>query len=443
MLKQFQNHINNKLPFLIESKLLIAISGGLDSVVLTCLCKELGLDIALAHCNFKLRGMESDNDENFVMDLGDQLDLEVFVQYFDTKMYAETEKISIQMAARELRYDWFNGLAQNLNFDYILTAHHADDNLETFLINLSRGSGLSGLTGIPELNDNIVRPLLPFSRSQLEAYANDNQIKWQEDSSNATDNYLRNKLRHHIIPQLKDIAPELLSSFNKTISNLNDTADIVDESLNAVAKRAIVDIDERQIRFKISEFEKVNNSKAYLFEMFKEYGFTEWDDVVNLLKAQTGKQVFSKTHRLLKDRKHLILTSIDYSEGGTTEEPIFSINDNDKVIEMPSAALSFEDVSSYDKNSKTSIYLDKDKLNYPLQCRKWKKGDVFCPIGMRGKKKLSKYFKDEKLSLVDKENTWLLTSNEEIVWVAGMRADDRFKATDGTKHILKVSFNRK
>lgn len=440
MLVEFQKHITKNLNFLKESKLLIAISGGLDSVVLTHLCHDLKLDVNLAHCNFKLRGNESDDDENFVLELGDSLGLEVFVEYFDTEAYAEAEKLSIQMAARELRYNWFFDLAENLKFDYILTAHHADDNLETFLINLTRGTGLNGLTGIPEKNENIVRPLLPFSRKQLEVYAKENGFRWREDSSNTSDKYLRNQLRHHVIPQLKEVNPDLLQNFKKTLNHLNDTADIVDESLNAVAKRAIDSIDEHQITFKISEFKKVNNPKAYLYEMFKVYGFTEWDDVVNLLNAQSGKQVLSSTHRLIKNRSHLILTDLKNNLVQEEDKEIILINESGKTIKIPNGVLLVDEVDTASKSTKTTVFLDKDTLVFPLEFRRWKDGDVFYPAGMKGKKKLSKYFKDEKLSIVDKEHVWLLTSDDKIVWVIGMRADERFKVKKQTKNILKVTF---
>lgn len=439
MLEEFRNHINNNLPFLKESKLLIAISGGLDSVVLTHLSHSLNLNITLAHCNFNLRGSESDADETFVNALAKQLDTEVFIESFNTTAYAKTEKLSIQMAARELRYDWFKDLSENLSFDYILTGHQADDNLETFFINLTRGSGLTGLIGIPEVNDVIVRPLLPFSRDELETYAKVQHLKWKEDSSNESDNYLRNKLRHHIIPQLKGITPELLSNFNKTVSNLKDTADIVDESLNAVAKRAIADIDEQQVKFKISEFIKVNNPKAYLYEMFKDYGFTEWNDIIGLLKAQSGKQVLSKTHRLIKDRKHLILTNrSDNVIQNDSKEPLV-IKDLSASVETSFGSLRFDCVAVMSKDSKTKIFIDKDKLKLPLQLRRWEKGDLFYPSGMNGKKKLSKYFKDEKYSLIDKENTWLLCSEDDIIWIIGGRTDNRFKVTKDTKQILKIT----
>ena len=441
MLKNFSYHIENKLSFLKETKLLIAISGGLDSVVLTHLCKALHLDISLAHCNFNLRAQESDNDEAFVLQLAETLDLEVFVESFSTEAYAKRHKQSTQMAARELRYNWFFDIAESLNFNYILTAHHADDNLETFLINLTRGTGLSGLTGIPEVNNTIVRPLLPFSREALENYAKSNNLKWREDSSNASDKYLRNKLRHHVIPVLKDLNPELLKNFKKTLDNLNDTADIVDESLNAVAKRAIDSIDENQLKFKISEFKKVNNPKAYLYEMFKDYGFSEWNDIVNLLDAQSGKQVLSQTHRLLKDRTHLILTDRNDDVLQNDSEDFLLIKAIDKNIKTPIGTLFFDEADAIFGKRTNVVFVDRDTLKLPLQLRKWRKGDLFYPQGMTGKKKLSKYFKDEKMSLIDKENVWLLISEDNIVWVLNNRADERFKVTDKTTSILKIELN--
>lgn len=433
MHKNFKNHITNQLPFLKESKLIIAISGGIDSVVLTHLCKALNLNFALAHCNFNLRGEESNADEDFVLKLAEQLDVEVFIQNFDTQSYADENKRSIQMAARELRYDWFAELAEQLQFDYILTAHHADDNLETFLINFTRGTGLNGLTGIPVVNNNIVRPLLPFSRETIESYVVKKNIKWREDSSNSSRKYLRNKLRHEVVPILKEINPQLLNSFQNTLNNLKDTAGIVEESLNEFTEKAIANIDDYGINYKISEFKKLNNPKAYLFELFKDYGFTVWNDIVNLLDAQSGKQVFSNTHRLIKHRDCLILTK--------TQSEIhqnIAIFENNNNIETSFGILTFENVESISNSSKNRIYIDKERLNFPLKLRLWKEGDVFYPLGMNGKKKVSKYLKDEKLSLVEKENMWLLTSNNEVVWVVGKRADNRFRVTETTNQIIKI-----
>ena len=381
MLEAFENHIKTNLRFLIDSRCIVAVSGGIDSVVLAYLCRSLKMDFALAHCNFNLRGEESDLDEEFILELAEELEVEVFIQSFDTQAYADDNKRSIQMAARELRYNWFADLAEQLQFDYILTAHHADDNLETFLINFIRGTGLNGLTGIPMINENIVRPLLPFSRQDIEDYSKEKNLIWREDSSNFTRKYLRNKLRHQVVPVLKEINPQLLDSFQKTIINLNDTADIVEESLNAVAKRAIVEINSYGIRYKISEFKKVNNPRAYVFEMFKNFGFTEWNDLLDLLDAQSGKQVISNTHRLIKHREFLILTE-------RKDKPTLNIiiQEHDTKVQIPFGVLTFENVQAIGKTSKEIVYVDKDQLKFPLELRVWKEGDAFQPMGNVRKK---------------------------------------------------------
>lgn len=433
MTNSFQNHINHNLPFLNKSKLLIAISGGLDSVVLTHLCHEAKLNFSLAHCNFNLRGDESDADEEFALQLAEDLDLEVFIESFDTEIYAKEHKLSTQMAARELRYDWFASLSQQLGFDYILTAHHADDAFETLLINLTRGTGLDGLTGIPEVNFNIVRPLLPFSREQIEAYAKDNRLKWREDSSNASNKYLRNKMRHEVIPVLKSITPQVLQNVSTTIENLQNSQQIIEDAIVRIQKK-VVTIEGDVIKFHIKKLQKLSNPKVYLYELLKDFNFTNWDDVTDLLTAQSGKQVFSETHRLLKDRTHLLLT-----EHKTQETPeTIMISENDKSIETPFGTLFFDEADAIFGKKSNSIFVDKALLNYPLTLRKWQEGDFFYPLGMKGKKKLSKYFKDEKLSLIDKENVWVLCSNDVIVWVVGLRADERFKVSDATKNIINI-----
>lgn len=433
MIKTFQDHIDSKLSFLKSSKLLLAISGGIDSMVLTHLCYKTGLNIALAHCNFNLRGKESDADEDFVLQLAEDLELEVFVENFDTEAFAEDEKLSIQMAARMLRYLWFSELTKQLNFDYILTAHHADDNLETFFINLSRGTGLDGLLGIPEVNNNIVRPLLPYSREDIENYAKEHKLKWREDSSNSSTKYLRNKLRHDVIPILKEINPHFLQNFAKTQTFLNDSKFIIEDKITDVTNKVIKSIDAYTVVLNIEEIKKLSHPKAYLYELLKNFGFTEWHDVFNLLDAQSGKQILTNTHRLIKDRNSLLLSEIH-----TDDSQTIHISETDKIVETPFGVLVFEEADAVLETPKTVIYVDKDLLKFPLTLRKWEEGDVFYPLGMTGKKKLSKYFKDEKFSLLDKENTWLLCSDDAIVWVINKRADNRFRVTDTTKHILKV-----
>ncbi|NNC51004.1 MAG: tRNA lysidine(34) synthetase TilS [Flaviramulus sp.] len=433
MLNELKEHINDNLSFLKGGKLLVAVSGGIDSVVLAHLSQILGLNFALAHCNFNLRGEESDADEEFVLQLAEDLELEVFIENFDTLKYAADNKCSIQMAARELRYNWFEELANQLNYDFILTAHHADDNLETFLINFTRGTGLEGLTGIPEVNAKFVRPLLPFSSNDIQEYAKENKIKWRDDSSNKSTKYVRNKLRHEVIPILKEINPSLLQSFQSTLNNLNDTSIIVNESIDGFLNKAIDYIDENNVTFNIDAFKKLNNPKPYLYESLKEFGFTQWDDILNLLDAETSKQVFSSTYRLIKNREHLLLSKISVDDFEN-----ISISENDKTIETPIGSLFFDEADAIFGTRTNVIFVDKDVVKYPLKIRKWREGDVFYPLGMTGKKKISKFFKDEKLSLLDKENTLLLCSAEDIIWVINRRADNRFRVTENTKHILKV-----
>lgn len=433
MLDNFRKHIDDKLSLLHDGRLLLAISGGLDSVVMTHLCHQLNFKVSLAHCNFNLRGAESDADEEFVLTLADDLDLDVFIESFDTEGYAKEQGISIQMAARELRYEWFSELVEQLNFDYILTAHHADDNLETLLINLTRGTGLDGLTGIPEVSDKLVRPLLPFSRETLEAYAESENIEWREDATNASTKYLRNKLRHDIIPILKHMNPKLLQNFQNTISHLQDSQDLIEDAVVKIQKK-VVTVNDDQIKLNIHKLKKLSNPKAYLYQLLKNFNFTAWEDVVNLLNAQSGKQVFSSTHRLVKDRDSLLLSE----RNSISETHEIRVEKEDKEIITPFGRLTFDEVDGISKTSKQSIYTDADQLKYPLTIRLWQEGDFFYPLGMKGKKKLSKYFKDEKLSLIDKENVWMLCSEDNVVWVIGRRPDERFKVTEQTKNIIKI-----
>ena len=437
MLKAFQEHINHNLKFLTSGKLLIAISGGLDSVVLTNLCHKSNFKIALAHCNFNLRGEESDSDESFVIELADTLNLEVFSQHFDTDTFANEQGISTQMAARDLRYDWFKNLAKQLDFDYILTAHHADDALETFLINLSRGTGLDGLSGIPQINENIVRPLLPFTREDIENYATANQLKWREDSSNASLKYLRNQLRHEVIPALKSTNPKFLQNFQNTQAHLKDSQLIVNNTIDQFIKDS-VEMEGDTLKIDIASIKGLSNRNAYLFALLKDYNFTAWDDIVNLIDAQSGKQILSSTHVLLKDRTYLILSELNKRVSSSVVERL-SVNENTKKCTTILGTLAFDDVNQIAEINDSTVYVDKDLLKYPLTVRHWKKGDYFYPFGMQSRKKLSKFFKDEKYTLNQKESALLLYSDNDIVWIINKRADDRFKVHSTTNNILKIT----
>ena len=440
-------HIDAKFSFLYDKNLLIAISGGIDSVVLTHLFHKLHFKISLAHCNFSLRGKESNEDEVFVRALGEKLEIQTHTIKFDTQAYAEEKGISTQMAARDLRYDWFQKIAKEKNIDYIITAHQKDDVLETFLINFTRGTGLDGLTGIPEIHGNIVRPFMIFTRNEILIYATKKKIAWREDRTNSSIRYVRNKIRHKVVPVLIELNPNLLDTFHNTLENLKGSQQIVKDRIQNV-KEKITKTNKNELHFSIPEIKKLSNPKIYLFEILRGYGFTEWNDVADLLDCQSGKQVFSKTHRLLKDREVLILSDMLKQE----ETNYFEISENTTEINVP-IALKFEtvDIPFDTKNhqnkvleelifdDKNTISIDFDKIEFPLILRKWQKGDYFFPIGLYGKKKVGKFFKDEKLSLIDKENTWLLCSKNEIVWVVGKRLDDRFKVTKFTSKILKIS----
>ncbi|MDT0644896.1 tRNA lysidine(34) synthetase TilS [Zunongwangia sp. F363] len=434
MEKAFRNLIKSRFPFLPGKKLLLAVSGGVDSVVLAYLCRNAKLGFSIAHCNFNLRGEESDADEDFVIDLADELEAEVFTQNFDTETFAEEAGISIQMAARELRYNWFEELSQTLNFDYVLLAHHANDDLETFLINLVRGTGLEGLSGINAEKDTILRPLLDFSRKEIEAYARQNNIKWREDSSNASTKYLRNKIRHKIVPVLEELNPQLLQSFKQTQSYLKESEALVEDYMSLIYPKAIQK-SQYGYELDINFLKKIPNTRAVLYQLLKTFGFTEWNDVYNLLDAQPGKMVFSEEYRLVKDREKLLLTEINYPE-----DKIYHIAEGEELVMLPVGKLAFAEVDKIEKKEDFSrIFVDADKLQFPLIIRKWQTGDFFYPFGMKGRKKISDFFKDKKMSLPEKENTWLLCSAEDIVWVVNHRADERFKVTSATGKILKIS----
>ena len=439
MLQKLSNHINKNLPFLKGKKLLIAISGGVDSVVLTHLLSALNFDISLAHCNFSLRGKESDLDEEFVVQLGEKLNLNVFKIKFNTEEFAKENKQSTQIAARELRYNWFQQLIDQNSFEYVLTAHHADDNLETFLINLTRGSGLDGFTGIPEINGNIVRPLLKFSRETILSFVKENNINWREDKSNASTKYIRNKIRHNVLPVLKEINPSLLETFAKTTEHLKESQQIIEDSIERIASEVLQKDFSTALEMTKIDIKKINqlsNPKAYLYQLLKEYNFTEWNDVYQLLSAQSGKQIFSKTHALLKDRDFLLVSKRDFS---TALEMTFQIDKDTSEITKP-IHLKLEEVEEKSTEKKQTIYVDKQHLVFPLKLRKWQNGDFFYPSGMTGKKKLSKYFKDEKFSLIEKQNTWLLCNNNgAIIWVIGARQDNRFEVTKETMTTFKIS----
>jgi tRNA(Ile)-lysidine synthase len=431
MLRKFQNHVQDRFPFLQAKKLLIAVSGGIDSMVLCDLLLRSSQDFAIAHCNFNLRGVESDGDEQFVKSYAAQKEIPFFSMRFDTEAFANDQKLSVQVAARELRYAWFAELLNVHKFDFVLTAHHADDNFETFLINISRGTGLAGLVGIPAENGKIIRPLLNFSRKEIESYAIENDVKWCEDSSNSSNKYLRNQLRHGVVPILKNINPNFIESFAETLSHLQQSQSLVEDAAKLVYKQVAVEL-ENKVLFKISELKRLPNYRAYLYQWLNDFGFTAWEDIYDLVDAQSGKQVFAADFVLLKDREVLELLRKEIPDN-----QVYTIDKDTKEVNFP-LNLSFCRVTDVSQANAHCIFVAEEKLAWPLTVRKWRDGDWFYPIGMTGKKKVSKFFKDEKFSLADKADAWLLCSGDAVVWIIGKRMDDRFKITDTTKHILQI-----
>ena len=431
MLENFSNHIELCFPHLKEGKFLLACSGGIDSIVLAHLCFSSKMDFTIAHCNFKLRGKESDKDEELVRVMAASFAKDIFVTSFDTLGYIAKHKTNLQIAARELRYQWFSEIMEGNGIQTLVTAHHADDSLETFLINLSRGTGIEGLTGIPSHTASISRPLLKFSRSEIVDYAEEHDLKWREDASNENTKYLRNNIRHNIIPKLKELNPNFLINFLKTQEYLGQTQEISDTHITHLRSELFTKAREVE-KVKVAALLALHPTKAYLFHFFRDYGFTQWEDIYGLLSANSGKEVHSNTHRLLKDRDFLLLKPIQQEN-----TQMITIKEGQEVLSQP-ISLKLSTVETIGESSQKAVYINKEKLKYPLTVRKCQKGDYFYPLGMLGKKKVSKYFKDEKMDIFAKENQWLLCSGNDIVWVIGKRADNRYKITESTKGILKI-----
>jgi len=410
MYSLFSKHIKKEFKFLNKSKLLVCVSGGVDSMVLINLLNRFNYDVSIAHCNFNLRNEESDLDENFVKNYAFSNSIPFFSKSFVTKL----PKHSMQMAARNLRYEWFYEILKTEKLDYIITAHHLDDSLETFILNLSRASGIEGLTGIKKLNDLIVRPLLVFSKKEILNYAKANNIKWREDSTNKNNNYQRNQIRNEIIPLLKKLHPNFLDQSNKTMTFLKESSLIIENYIQNIKMKNFILKDDEIVISKAF----IKNNSNLVFHLFKEYNFKHSDQILELCNSLSGKIIESNTHLLLSNRLNLILKKKINTVYQTFEVGLKGLV---SPIEMNIEVGEFQT-----KFNKKSIYLSKNEIDFPLYLRKWKKGDVFFPFGMKGKKTVSKYYKDEKMSFFDKQNQWLLCNNEEIIWVVGKRPDRRF-----------------
>ncbi|MFA6925199.1 MAG: tRNA lysidine(34) synthetase TilS [Bacteroidales bacterium] len=435
MLKLFTEFIKKENLFEKNDKIILAVSGGIDSIVMCDLFYNAEFNFSIAHCNFGLRGQESDMDELFVQQTAHKYKVSFFSELFETKKYSEENKISIQMAARELRYGWFNWLTETTNYKYVAIAHHFDDVVETFFINILRGTGISGLHGIATKNKKIIRPLLFAKRKDIEEYVLKNKLKFREDSSNNENKYVRNKIRHDIIPVFKKIHPEFDNTIKSNIERVKDVEEIYKNEIEKVRKNLLI-INKNYISISIEELKKVNPLRTYLYELLSpfNFNFSNIQNIIENLDDISGKQFLSSTHRLIKDRSELIITKINDEQKNE-----YLINLDDTLIEVPLkisiSKAAFNKNAEILKNKNIATF-DADKLSFPLKIRKWENGDYFYPFGMKNRKKLSDFFIDEKFSLVEKENTWVICSENKIAWLAGHRIDDRFRVDDKTKNIV-------
>ena len=442
MLQAFKAYIKSSGLFDQTDRILLAVSGGVDSVAMVRLFKDAGYNFGIAHVNFGLRGEESNGDETFVKNLADELEVPFYLKNFNTQKFAADNKISIQMAARDLRYAWFEEVVKEQGFDFVATAHHLDDQAETFFINLLRGTGISGMHGIMPKQGKIIRPLMFTTREKIMSFALDLNLAWREDRSNKSRKYLRNKLRLDVLAELYKINPQFSHKLNESIIHLRDVETIFDNHIAGVtadlvqhtAEGILISIDW------VYEYEPHN---TYLFELLKPYSFSYpvVKEIVRSLDTFSGKIFYSPTHRLLRDRENFIIQPLTDLNIDQFNGEVFYLEKESLNIEHPVCLCMHQtdNITDLPMGKSSIACLDLDKLKFPLKIRKWEKGDWFTPLGLKGKKKLSDFFINQKLSLAEKEKTWLLLSGDDIVWVIGKRIDNRFRITPKTKKAFVIS----
>jgi tRNA(Ile)-lysidine synthase len=439
LLTEFQ-HTIYKLGVTKNDRILVAVSGGMDSAVLAECCSLTELDFGIAHANFQLRGAESERDELFVRQLSLKYNKTFFTKKFETNKFAVKERCSIQVAARMLRYEWFRALMGNdkEHFQFLFTAHHLDDNIETMLMHFFRGTGIEGLTGMPQKNEELIRPFLNISRSRLKDFATARNLDWVEDSSNASDDYTRNYFRNQLIPSLTNIFPEIQINLEKNLHRFSEASILYQQAI-ALHKKKLLKTNGSEIHIPILLLKKAVPIQTIIYEIIKEYGFSsaQIEELIKLMDSTNGKYISGSSHRIIKNRRWLIIA------------PLEDANINHIIVEREVPALSypqgdlhFRDISlkesqSISKDPRTA-FLDAEKIQFPLMLRKWKAGDYFYPLGMKKKKKLSRFFIDQKLSKTEKEKVWVLVMNNHIIWVVGHRIDNRFCISNSTSKILLI-----
>ena len=445
LVTQFKNYISSNDLFSAKDKLLLAVSGGIDSVVLCELCKQAGYEFGIAHCNFQLRGEDSERDEKFVGGLAAKYNVDFHTIKFDTKDIAKERRMFTQETARELRYGWFEKIRVENGYQFILTAHHADDNIETVLLNFFRGTGIRGLKGIEPKHGHIVRPLLFARRKDLENFLKENNLTFVQDYTNQHDDYTRNYFRNQLIPLIEKSFPGANENMIANISRFREVEQLYQQAV-AVHKKKLVEQKANEIHLPVLKFKKTPSLRSVLYEIIKEYGFTahQLPDIMNLLDSESGKYVQSSSHRIIKNRQWLIIAPNETNKGDIIvidEVGNWQFAIGNLQLETTLTA-NTSTIAQYQLQTANSIaLLDADKIKFPLLLRKWKQGDYFYPLGMMKKKKLSRFFIDQKLSKIDKENAWVIEMDKKIIWVVGYRIDERFKITGNTKKVLKVTIN--
>jgi len=437
MINRFRDFIQDNNLCVKGSIVLLAVSGGADSVLMTHLFIKSGYKCGIAHCNFGLRGKESDSDESFVRQLAQDFGIPFYSKLFDTEGMAKSKGISIQMAARELRYKWFEELTIREKFDVIAVATHQTDQLETILINQLRGSGLSGIQGILPVRGAVIRPMLFATADEIRDYCFLQNIEFRSDSSNAEDHYIRNRIRHHVLPVLKKINPSVEATFNNNALHLREINNLYEYFISS-ARKELLKENAHGFRIDIDELKKFPVRDTLLYELLHPFGYniSQVKNIYASLDGISGKIFETSTHRLFKDRKSLFIRT---KNGNQPPVEVIIEQNTDEIKQAVN--LRFSKISSSDiplKSDAGIALLDKDKLQFPMILRKWQDGDVFCPFGMKGSKKISDFLIDCKVPLQEKDHTFVLVSAGQIVWLVGLRIDNRYRVDKETKDIFRI-----
>ncbi len=432
---QFQEFIARHALFTAQKTVLAAVSGGKDSVLLAHLLKSSGYNFALAHCNFQLRGAEAQRDQNFTANLARTLDVPVFLTEFNTADFAAENHISIQMAARELRYNWFEKICAKENYDVIATAHHQNDAIETVLLNLTRGTGIAGMHGILPKNGRLVRPMLFLSKENINQICAAENLDFVEDSSNASTKYARNKIRLEVVPKLKELNPKLEKTFEQNLERFRQLEQLLENNLKILRDTVFINL-KSETRIKISDLKNLYPQQLLLFGLLREFNFGEQvvNDLLLSLEKQPGKVFESPSHQLVLDRTEII---IQPKKTPVKEVLLIEENQNDIQFQDFRLKLLHDESPLIIKNNPMATSVDAEKLIFPLILRNWQTGDCFYPLGMNHKQKLSDFLVQQKVPLNQKSRIPVLVNgNQEIIWIAGFRLDNRYKVNSGTKKVV-------